>query len=63
MEGIIGYFIDHTRFYDRILLFAAALLLIKPGWATDVIGILCIIVAAVLQIKRTPRPQPGVAVV
>lgn len=61
--GIIGYFIHHTRFYDRILLFAAAFLLIKPGWTTDIFGIVCIIIAAVLQVKRSHGPKPEEAVI
>ncbi len=50
--GIIGYFFKTTRIYERILLFAAALLLIKPGLVTDMGGLLCVAFTVVLQLKR-----------
>ena len=61
--AIIGYLIHQTRIYDRILLFAAAFFLIKPGWATDIFGIICIIIIVFLQIKRKPGPRPEEAVI
>jgi TRAP transporter 4TM/12TM fusion protein len=51
-SGIIGYLHKKTRFHERILLFAAALLLISPGWATDLIGFVCIGLTVVLQLKK-----------
>jgi TRAP-type uncharacterized transport system fused permease subunit len=50
-SGIIGYLLKATRLFDRLLLFAAAFLLISPGVTTDLIGFLCIGMAVVLQVK------------
>ena len=54
-SGIIGYLLKATRLFDRLLLFAAAFLLISPGVTTDLIGFLCIGMAVVLQLKAGPR--------
>jgi len=40
--GAMGYFWKKTRWWERILLIAAALLLIKPGLKTDVAGFVCL---------------------
>jgi len=37
--GIQGYLFRETKIYERILCFAAAVTLIKPGWITDIIGV------------------------
>jgi TRAP transporter 4TM/12TM fusion protein len=50
--GIIGYVLKKTRTHERILLFAAALLLIKPGVLTDIGGFLCVLLIVVLQVKK-----------
>ena len=50
--GIIGYVLKKTSAPERILLFAAALLLIKPGVLTDIGGFLCVLVTLVLQVKK-----------
>ncbi len=34
-----GYFLRPTRLWERFFLFGAALLLIKPGWITDLVGV------------------------
>jgi len=49
--GIIGYFFRATRIHERLLLFAAALLLIKPGLITDISGFLCVVITVFLQLK------------
>jgi TRAP-type uncharacterized transport system fused permease subunit len=54
--GIIGYVLKKTPAHERILLFAAALLLIKPGVLTDIGGFLCVLLTVVLQIKRQAPP-------
>jgi len=51
--SIIGYFYRAASFHERILLFAAALLLIKPGWATDLIGLLSVGTVIILQIRKS----------
>ncbi|MGD8228275.1 MAG: TRAP transporter permease, partial [Desulfobacteraceae bacterium] len=50
--GIIGYVLKKASAPERLLLFAAALLLIKPGVPTDVGGFLCVLVTLVLQIRK-----------
>jgi TRAP transporter 4TM/12TM fusion protein len=54
-SGIIGHLLNGTRLFDRLLLFAAAFLLISPGVTTDLIGFLCVGLAVVLQLKAGPR--------
>jgi TRAP-type uncharacterized transport system fused permease subunit len=50
--GIIGYVLKKTPAHERFLLFAAALLLIKPGVLTDIGGFLCVLLTVVLQVKK-----------
>ena len=50
-SAIIGYFAKRTNLHERILLFAAAFLLIQPGWATDIIGLFCAGLPLFLQLK------------
>ncbi len=52
--GLHGYFVAAARRWERALLVIAALLLIKPGWITDLIGLvlLGIVVAAQLPRRR-----------
>ena len=51
--GIIGYFLRPSPPIERILLFAAAFLLIKPGIITDLAGLVCIGIIALIQIRRS----------
>ena len=44
-----GYFLRPTRLWERFFLFGAALLLIKPGWITDLIGIGALAVVLISQ--------------
>ena len=37
--GVLGFFRSRTLAYERILLLAGALLLIFPGWKTDLVGL------------------------
>ena len=59
--GIIGYFLRKTSIPERILLFAAALLLIKPGLITDIAGLLCVMVTVFLQLRKTAPLLPDEA--
>jgi TRAP transporter 4TM/12TM fusion protein len=60
--SIIGYFLRESPFFERILLFAAALLLIKPGLGTDLGGLVCLGVVVFLQLKWRPAsPLAGKA--
>jgi TRAP transporter 4TM/12TM fusion protein len=44
-----GYLIRSATMWERVVLFAAALLLIKPGWITDLIGVALMAVVFVAQ--------------
>jgi TRAP transporter 4TM/12TM fusion protein len=59
--GITGYLRNATSVYERILLFAAAFLLIKPGWATDLIGLLSAGTVLMLQIRNSGFKPPDKA--
>jgi TRAP-type uncharacterized transport system fused permease subunit len=51
-----GYLFQPTRFWERLFLFGAALLLIKPGWITDLIGLAAL--AAVVLSQQALRSRP-----
>ena len=52
-----AYFL-RASWFERVLFFAAALLLIDPGFVTDVIGIGLLAVALLMQKLWTPQ-SPG----
>jgi TRAP transporter 4TM/12TM fusion protein len=52
--GIIGYLLKETNALERIILLASAILLIKPGWITDIIGLLCVGMVVILQLRTRP---------
>ena len=56
--GVGNFLLTHNRIPERLMLFAAAVLLIKPGWITDLIGL--VLIAAVLssQYWRLRRGAP-----
>jgi len=47
--GVIGYLRRPTRRWERGLLLVGAVLLIFPGWVSDVLGVACFIVVLVSQ--------------
>lgn len=54
----IGYLVRRATPLERVVLLAAALLLIKPGLTTDLVGLgLFLGVAALQRFKRTPVPS------
>ncbi len=60
-SGIIGFFLEKTSAVERLLLFAAALLLIKTGFITDITGLICVLVVIFPQLKKrkkTVRENP-----
>ena len=59
--GIIGYFHKMTRLFERVLLIGAAFFLIKPGWMTDFIGLLCVGVTIFLQFRKQPLLRSDIA--
>lgn len=50
-SGIIGYLFKETKLLERLLLFAAAFLLIKPGILTDIIGLVCVGIVVFSQLR------------
>ena len=66
--GIQGYMFRSASIYERVLFFVAAFCLIKPGWGSDLVGIMILGAIAFMQkpaflaelIKRGKRPAPEV---
>jgi TRAP-type uncharacterized transport system fused permease subunit len=55
--GLFGYLVRPARTWERILLIAAALLLIKPGIVTDMMGAALLVVVVLSQLalaRATP---------
>jgi TRAP transporter 4TM/12TM fusion protein len=50
--GLHGYFFGPALWFERILLCVAALLLIKPGWETDLLGLTLTAMAVASQLVR-----------
>ena len=53
--GIQGFMLVKTRLWERVSLFVIALLLIKPGFTTDLVGALWCGLIVVLQLLRMRR--------
>jgi TRAP-type uncharacterized transport system fused permease subunit len=60
--GLFGYLMRPARTWERILLVAAALLLIKPGLVTDLIGAALLVVVVLSQLALA-RATPASAAV
>jgi TRAP transporter 4TM/12TM fusion protein len=56
-----GYFLRPTRLFERILLFGAAIVLIKPGIWTDLIGLCAMGVVAISQQAFRPATTEATA--
>jgi TRAP transporter 4TM/12TM fusion protein len=53
--GVLGFFQSRTLAYERVMLLAGALLLIFPGWKTDVVGLAILVAVFVSQrVRRAP---------
>ena len=53
--GVIGYFLEKTSAGQRLIFFAAALLLIKTGLITDIAGLICVLTVIFLQLKSRKK--------
>jgi TRAP transporter 4TM/12TM fusion protein len=53
-SGLHGYLVRESRFWERVLLVAAAVLLIKPGFVTDAIGLFLLATVIVNQKYLSP---------
>jgi TRAP transporter 4TM/12TM fusion protein len=47
--GIQGYMFRPAKIYERVLFFAAAIGLIKPGWISDLVGLAILAILAFMQ--------------
>ena len=47
--GIQGYMFRPAKIYERVLFFAAAIGLIKPGWISDLVGLGILAILAFMQ--------------
>ncbi len=60
--GLFGYLLRAALWWERLLLVAAAFLLIKPGWITDLIGLalLALVLASQYLVKaKEMRNEPA----
>ena len=54
-----GFLLTHIPWYLRIVTAVGGLLMVYPGWVTDVIGLALVAVVVVQQLLvRTKRPAP-----
>jgi TRAP transporter 4TM/12TM fusion protein len=56
-----GYLFRSTRLWERVVLFGAALLLIKPGWMTDLTGLAGLAAVVLSQQALRGKPRPAAA--
>ncbi|MBO5223528.1 MAG: TRAP transporter permease [Clostridia bacterium] len=64
--GLEGWLLKKVPWWQRIICFAGGLLLIIPGWVTDLIGLLIgvgIVVLQILSVKKDKNAQPVMATV
>ena len=57
--GLFGYLLRPASWWQRGVLIVAALLLIKPGWITDLIGVALALVVIGAQLIERKRAQPA----
>jgi TRAP transporter 4TM/12TM fusion protein len=55
------YFLRANKFYESILLLIAAACLIKPGWITDIIGLILFLFVTLVQYSRNQKEKKLVA--
>jgi TRAP-type uncharacterized transport system fused permease subunit len=51
-SAVQGYFITQSRWYERVMMGAVALALIKPGYTTDLVGAVLLVAVVLLQTIR-----------
>jgi len=59
--GMIGFLLVRATWYERLLLIAAALVLIKPGLVTDLTGLGLVGLVIMLQLVSNRAPARGAA--
>jgi TRAP-type uncharacterized transport system fused permease subunit len=50
--GVVGHIKRPLSLLERLVALAAAFLLIKPGWITDLIGVVLVVILLLLQRKK-----------
>jgi TRAP-type uncharacterized transport system fused permease subunit len=53
--SVVGYLNRKLTWFWRMVSFAAALLLIKPGWITDLVGVFLALIMVAYQWQRARR--------
>src|SRR5699024_8261467 len=53
VTAIQGYMVSHLRWYERVLVMACALLMIKPGLTSDIPGIVLLVLIYLLHRHRS----------
>lgn len=51
----VNFFIISLKIYERVLFFSASILLIKPGWLTDFVGLSIALIAFSLHLIRSRK--------
>jgi len=59
--GVGNFLLTHNRLEERLALFVGAVLLIKPGWITDLIGLVIIAAVILKQYWRIKNAQTAPA--
>ena len=54
-SALCGFLADHCLLYERVLLIAAGLLMIKPGGTTDMIGLAVFAAILAMQSMRVKK--------
>jgi TRAP transporter 4TM/12TM fusion protein len=57
--GLFGYLLRPASWWQRGVLIVAALMLIKPGWITDLIGVALALIVIGAQLVERKRTQPA----
>ena len=57
--GLEGYLMVPAKIWERLILIAAGILLVIPSLATDIIGLILIVLGIFLQFLRRPKKAPA----
>jgi TRAP transporter 4TM/12TM fusion protein len=59
--SVQGYMLTHCRTWERIVLFVAAITLIKPGLVTDIVGLSLLLLVFLIHLGRRRKVTPAAA--
>ena len=54
-SALIGYLVDDCNAFERLVLIAGGLMMIKPGFLTDIAGFVLFVVILLLQLRRRKK--------